>query len=172
LFTQAFWGVFLIVMGVAIVLKVLLKVEIPLVRLFIALVLIYAGIGMLLDKGWNKSQRIVAFDGREVTVTGVPESEYNILFGHGVIDLTGVSLKGRNTLIKVNTIFAGSALKLNPAIPTRVSINYAFAGVQLPGTDSSFLGKKEYHTPGFREDKPYLQINADVVFGELSIMNP
>jgi len=44
-----FWGVFLIALGIAVLLKPILKIKYPIKKFFVAAVLIYLGLNLLFD---------------------------------------------------------------------------------------------------------------------------
>ena len=49
-FSEVFWGIFLIIIGLIIVVKVVFGINIPLMRIILALLLIYIGVSYL--TGW------------------------------------------------------------------------------------------------------------------------
>jgi hypothetical protein len=72
----------------------------------------------------------------------------------------------------VTTIFGSGVLKINPDIPVVIKVDSVFANAHFPdGTNISF-GDYTYHSPRKAEqDVAPLEIKADVVFGDLTIVN-
>jgi hypothetical protein len=176
LFNQVFWGVLLILMGIAVIIKVVFQVNIPLGRLFFAFILIYVGLWFLLGGkfGWQSQihGNTVVFNESQVNITQPSAEEYNVIFGKGIMDLTGVILNKEGvTRLKVNTIFGSGVLKLNPDIPTKIVFDSPFASVQLPdGNNITFGSNYSYTTKSYQENQGYLLIKADVVFGSLEVL--
>ena len=177
LFNQVFWGIMLILLGAAVIIKVVFQVNIPLGRLFFAFILIYIGVWFLMGGKWgfqttNNNGNTVIFSESRVNVTKPSGEEYNVIFGRGIVDLTGIVLNNEGvTRLKVNTIFGSGVLRLNPGIPTKIIFDSPFASVQLPnGNNIPFGSNYTYTTQSFQENQGYLLIKADVVFGSLEII--
>jgi hypothetical protein len=176
LFNQVFWGVLLILMGIAVIIKVVFQVNIPLGRLFFAFILIYIGIWFLMGGKWGWQSKVdgntVIFSESLINVTQPNGQEYNCIFGKGIFDLTGVILNQEGiTRLKVNTIFGSGVIKLNPDIPAKIVFDSPFASVQLPnGNNITFGSNYTYATRSYQENKGYLLMKADVVFGSLEII--
>ncbi len=175
LFSGIFWGLVLVALGVAVIIKVLFHIDIPVFRIVFAMVLIYFGLKLLVGgcgRGYSHtSQESVVFN--EGTLSAEESrDEYSVVFGKGTIDLTGLKAKDKNTNIRVSTVFGASTLKLDPAVPAVVNVSAAFGSAHIPdGTTTSF-GHYTYKTKAYKEGKPYLAVMANVVFGEMTIVAP
>jgi hypothetical protein len=176
LFNQVFWGVLLILLGLAVIIKVVFQINLPLGRIFFAFILIYIGFWFLLGgkSGWQPQGygNTVAFNDSQVSITQPSTEEYNIIFGKGTMDLTGIVLNREGiTHLKVNTIFGSGVIKINPDIPAKIVFDSPFAAVRLPdGNNVTFGNNYAYTTKSFQENQGYLLIKAEVVFGSLEII--
>lgn len=176
LFNQVFWGVMLILLGIAVIIKVVFQVNIPLGRLFFAFILIYIGIWFLMGGKWScpiqGNGNTVIFNESQINITQPSNEEYNVIFSRGIMDFTGVVLKSEGvTRFQVNTIFGSGVIKLNPDIPAKIIFDSPFASVQLPnGNNITFGTNYAYTTPSFQENQGHLLIKAVVVFGSLEII--
>ena len=171
LFSGFFWGVILIVIGILIIIRVFLKVNIPFIRILFSLLLIYIGVRILMGGFRLKSAgNTVVFSESRIEVTEL-SNEYNIIFGKGDIDLSKASPEDKGRRVKINTIFGRGEVKINPEMPVKIEIDCAFAEAKTPDGNQTFLGKYIYKTEKYSDDVNYLFIEADVVFGSLEIFN-
>lgn len=164
-----FWGVLLILLGISMILKVLFNITIPIFRIAFALLLIYLGVKILLGHSIERRKNTVFFNDSKIEYTESSD-EYNVLFGKGVIDLSNVSLEKKIVEVKVNTVFAEGTIKINPALPTKILVNSAFAGARMPDGNVISFGNYTYKTKSFKENENYLKIETNVVFGSLKVV--
>ncbi len=171
LFSGLFWGIFLILIGLTIITKVLFNISIPLFRIGFALLLIYFGIKVLTGRPiCSKGKNAVWFSDSKIENTGSSD-KYDIVFGKGIIDLSGVSLTGGTVKKEINTVFAAGIVKINPQLPTRITLNSAFAGAKMPDGNLTSFGKYTYQSPNYKEGENHLEIAANVVFASLEIIS-
>lgn len=167
IFSQVFWGLFLILLGVSFILKVLFHLDIPVFRLFVSFILIYMGLRVLTGGfACERNSRNMIFNDHQIKVTAT--GEYNVIFGRGVIDLTDYSVD-TNTRIKINTIFGSGLVKLAPSQPLKIKVTSAFAGAKMPDGNMISFGEYSYQTPAVQENQPYGEMEINVVFGELEL---
>ena len=173
IFTGIFWGIFFLILGITIILKAFFNINIPLVRIFIALFFMWIGIRILIGGPVFKSNKSgVVFGEAKINASDIKESkdEYSIIFGRGTIDLTNIELGNTNDKININTIFANSMIKINSEIPTTINIDSAFARVKFPDKTITSFGSYTYRTKSFNDEKPHLIIKVDVVFGSVDVV--
>lgn len=173
LFSEAFWGIFLILLGVTIVLKTFFGINIPLFKTAFAILLIYAGISMLAGgQRWHFYRNESIFFNNTKVQAEQGRRDYNIIFGSGTLDFTNVKPEPEAHKIEVTTVFGSGVLKVDPNIPVIIKVDAIFASAQFPdGTGISF-GNYTYRSPQKRgQNEPYVEIEADVVFGSLTIVN-
>ena len=95
--------------------------------------------------------------------------EYNVIFAKGTYDFTQFDSLQKQTDVKLSTIFGASLIKLNKDLPVKIKADAAFASIELPGGNSNVFGTSEYESPGLDTSKPYLNLEVDVVFGEVDL---
>ena len=161
-----FWGLFLIVIGVLYTLKSIFNINIPVLRTVVALFIIYIGVSMLINSCPAKKNNVI-FDERNMS--NIDSQEYNIIFGTGVVDLTKVKLES-DLKKEVDTVFASSTIKVDPEIPTRIVVNSAFAWAQMPDGNGIAFGQYTYLSKSYVPGEKHLEVKADVVFGEMKIV--
>ncbi len=169
-FSGIVWGALLILFGISLILKYTLNIDIPVIRIFFALFLIYLGVKIIFG-GFHKEQAgpNVFFHCRNVQAAA-KDGEYNVVFGKGVIDLTGVPFKGQDMTVAANTVFGSSTVKIKKDIPTLVRANAAFGNAKLPDGNTAAVGTYLYKNKAYQEGKPCLTLNLNVVFGEFDLL--
>lgn len=175
LFGGVFWGLIIVLFGLSILMREVFHVHFPLVRIFIGLMFIYFGIRIISGGYWRYSGR---YTGRNSAVFGNANmqyesgvSDYSIVFGNGVIDLTSINTVTGKQRIDADVVFGNGTIRLNDSTPAKVEVNAAFGSAITPDRTINALGKSYYTTPSYREGAPYLYVKADVVFGRLVVEN-
>lgn len=169
-----FWGLLLIVLGLSLVLKVVLNIDFPVVKVLIAFFFIYLGVKILVSntgvKAFKSGPQDVAFGEANFKEIIHPEREYHVVFGKGNFDFRNVVLPDSGYVeTKVSTVFGGSEIILNQNTPVRIKADAAFSGTQLPNGNSAVFGTVNYESENFDEMKPYLLLKTEVVFGGIDI---
>jgi hypothetical protein len=168
-FDGVFWGALLILVGVWFFVRHFLPVHIPVVRVVIAVILVYVGIRVLVRGPVVHEGRTVVFSESTVLRWKPDRSQdYNVIFSNGSVDLTPMTVSGA-ARAEVNAVFANATLRLDPATPARVSMTSVFGTVEAPGERSVAFGETVYTTPAYRAGAPALEIRATAVFGRLAI---
>lgn len=167
-----FWGMLLILIGLAIILRVLIGVKF--FGALIALVLIFIGISMLIGKPWmfrsGKRDHDTIFEDRKVHEIPRDETEYNVIFGKTVYDFTDVDFtEDKSIRIKVNTVFGSTVIKVDRSKPIRIKSDAVFGSSTMPDGNTVAFGSVNYTTESFSSEKNHLYIDAPVVFGSLHI---
>jgi predicted membrane protein len=170
-------GIVLILLGTSAILKVAFHIDLPLLKIGFAALFIYIGIRLITGGsfeffGHKEDDYSVIFGGR--TITNVEDGkEYNVIFGGGIYDLNHIVLEpGKNTHIKLNTIFGGSKILLNRNIPVTINSTTVFGGASMPNGNSSVFGSAEYSTDSIPADTTanHLFIDANTIFGGLKVI--
>lgn len=166
--TGIFWGAVLVLMGLSVLLKAVFNIDIPIFRVLVGLFFIYFGVQIVWGTGLGHKPPCP-----NVTTQGKVDEgkgpDYNVIFGQGVINLTGVEIKDKNVELKANTLFGSSTVRLKKDIPALVKASSAFGNARLPGGNSTAMGTLYYKTPSYQEDKPHLTLELSVVFGESTL---
>jgi hypothetical protein len=168
LFGGLFWGVLLIIMGILLFLNIVLRINIPIFQILVALFFVYIGLRIILGRRqrhyWNRWWG----EDRHVDTTN-PGDRHDTVFGRNDIDLTGIQLK-ETTHVEVNTVFGHSVVRIDPGTPTRILASAAFGSVRLPSGNAEAFGEYSWKSPGLDETKPCLVLHATAVFGSVRIV--
>jgi hypothetical protein len=171
-----FVGIFFILIGAGIVIKILFNIDFPVIKILFAFFFVWIGIKILF--GHNTSGFVTSNAGKHDVVFGervwnydsIPNGEYNCVFGKAVYDLRNVQLTGNEPVhMEIHTVFGGSVVKIRRDMPVKIEANAAFAGVQMPNGNNTAFGTGYYQSKTFQPDTAYLRIKADVVFGGMQI---
>lgn len=165
-----FWGAVLVLMGLSVLLKAVFNIDLPVFRVLVGVLFILFGLRILTGgHDGNDCLRYVPPKGG-VVAPDAKGFEYNVIFGKGVIDLTGVEVKDRTVELKANTIFGSSTVRLKAKTPALVKVNTAFGSAQVPGGNATALGSLLYKTPAYQEGKPCLALEVNAVFGSSDLV--
>jgi len=167
-----FWGLLLIIIGLSFILRIVFNIDFPLFKILIAFLFIFLGLRLLFG-----SFGVVNIKGGENDVIFGEKrfhqfedhKEYNVIFGKGVYDFRDLQLEGTAMKIKLGTVFGSSEIKLSKDMPTRIRVDAAFAGAELPNGNTAVFGNTIYESPGFDASKPYLDLKIDAVFAGVEV---
>jgi hypothetical protein len=168
-----FLGVLVVLAGLSILLDAVFKIHIPFVRSAFALLLIFLGVRMLFGAWAPRSHElaptgaVVMSDGVFAPVKAEPSMKYDIVFGHGAVDLTRLDLPATPATIDVNVIFSGATVTVNPAWPIVIEGSSAFGEVRMPDQTMAAFGAARYRT---REGDPILRVRVNAVFGSCQVL--
>ncbi len=170
LFDGIFWGLFFIVIGVWFLVRRYIPVQIPIVRVILAVLFVWIGIRILIAGPEIRDKNTVVFS--EATLEAQADSsrdEYNVIFSSATIDLSQLAPAGGNIRKTVNVVFGSGTLRINPNVPVRIELATAFGSVATPDGKSMVFGDKEYRTPAYKDGADAVIIKASAVFGSLRI---
>lgn len=163
-----FWGIFLMLIGLGLIIKVIFKIDIPLVKFFIGFVFIYLGIKLFVGRDFslfsnNKGENMIMFEKK--TVADLDNGmDYNVIFGKGVIDLTKLDSEVKE--VKLNTIFGTSNVIVSDSIPFKIQSTAAFAGATMPDGNTNTFGTMIYENFDTVNNN-LLFIESNTVFGRI-----
>ena len=170
LFSGIFWGIFLLLLGLSVILKAAFHIDIPVFRTFFGLLLVFLGLRVLLGGHWpGKGEPAAPFGDTRISAPK-PDAKYDVVFGKGVLDLGSFEWKGEEARLESNTIFGHTRLVLSERVPTRVVVSAAFSGANFPDGNLISFGDYTYTSKAWRADKPCLTLKASVVFGGLDVV--
>jgi predicted membrane protein len=171
LFSGVFWGVFLILIGVVMILNMVFGIRIPVFRILFALFLIFWGISMLTGINFRGHGRNSAvFERKDIAADGT-HNDYSVVFGKSTVDLSAIKLEDGVKRVQVSTVFGASTVLIDKAVPARIRLSSAFASARLPDGNVISFGDYSYATESLKPDtKAYLLIEASTVFGEMQII--
>jgi hypothetical protein len=164
-----FWGSVLILVGVWFIVRRAVPVHIPVIRIIIAVLFVYAGVRILAHGPLSTDRNTAVFAESTMSYSPDRSREYTLIFSSGAVDLSSAVPSGASIHAEVNVIFANGTLRINQSLPVRVNMSSAFGTVESPGGNSIAFGDMVYTTPSYREGAPALEVHATAVFGRLRI---
>jgi len=168
-----FWGAFLLLMGVALIIKVVFNVDFPVFKVVVGIFLVMLGIKVLFGRTLISEHHFKAeetiFNER---VYDNPESgkEYTVLFAKGVYDFTNVDLEQGSFRVKVATVFGGTQIIIPRDKPVRIQADAVFAGAELPDGNNAVFGTSIYESDSWSADTASIDIKVEVVFGGVQVI--
>ncbi len=169
-----FWGLFLILVGIALLLKVIFKIDIPVFKIVLASFFILLGIRILFGNfnlhRFKTSGNDALFSEIKVTSENFNYPEYNMIFGKGTFDLRDLDIQKTGTkYVKIDIVFGGVEIVLNQDTPVKITTESVFAGGKLPDGNSTAFGTSTYISPNYDPVKPHLNMRIEMVFGGIDI---
>lgn len=167
-----FWGVLLVLIGLAAIFRVLFDVN--LFGVLFAFFLIFVGVSMLVGKPWmfriHKEENVNMFEERSITDQPKDNAEYNVIFGRSVYDFRNIAFPDNEPIrIKVNTVFGNSVIRISKNTPVKIKSDAVFAGATMPDGNTVAFGSIQFSTDTFGVALNQLIIDAPVVFGALQV---
>ncbi len=170
-----FWGILIILTGVTLLVRVILNVDFPVLRIIAGSFLILLGIMIISGSSgvWplKTAENELFFKSSLVKGTDQLSPEYHLVFSHTVFDLTGFDLPDKEKNLKINNIFSGSTVLMDPDLPVNIEVDAMFAGVKMPGRNTPLFGRGVYTSDGFDPEGPHLNISVNIVFGNIVFMH-
>lgn len=168
-----FWGAFLLLLGIALIIKVVFHVDFPVFKVVVGIFLILLGIRLLFGRVIWPSHHFDAEDtvfNERTYDSPEPGKEYTVLFGKGVYDFTDVDLEQGTFRAKISTIFGGSQIIIDRDMPVRIKADAVFAGAELPDGNTAVFGSAVYQSDSWSPDSACLDIKVDVIFGGAQVI--
>ncbi len=168
-----FWGAFLLLLGIAMIIKVIFQVEFPVFKVVVGIFLVLLGIKVLFGRFILPSHH---FEPEETIFSertyDNPESgkEYTVLFAKGVYDFTNVDLSKGSFHAKISTVFGGTQVIIPRDLPVRITADAVFAGAELPDNNTAVFGSTVYESDSWNPDSASINIKMDVVFGGVQVI--
>lgn len=164
------WGAVLIILGVWLIVRHSVPVHIPVIRIIVAALFVYAGVRILVRGPEIMDRNTAVFSESTMQYSPDRSREYNLVFSSGTVDLSKAAPSGATIHAEVNVIFGNGTLRVDPGKPVRVKMSSAFGTVESPNGRSVAFGDSFYTSPSYREGAPALEVHATAVFGRLAIV--
>ena len=126
-----FWGAFLLLLGIALIIKVVFQVDFPVFKVLVGIFLVVLGFKVLFGRFIIPSRH---FEPEETIFNertyDDPESdkEYTVLFAKGIYDFTNVDLSKGSFHTKISTVFGGTQIIIPRDLPVKITADAVFAG--------------------------------------------
>jgi predicted membrane protein len=177
LFSGAFWGILLIVIGILLVIKYVFNIQFPIGRIVFAVILIYAGISLLLGNhghcrhhNWTGSntENSTAFSNQQFSYSPA-QNKYSCAFGSSILDLSDVTLTEDKTL-ELSVAFGEFIVKMNRNANFETHSGTAFGSTKTPDGSMNAFGQRTYYSSNFNKSEPHFILRTNVAFGSLKII--
>jgi len=169
-----FWGILFLLIGISLLIKVVFRLDVPVVRIVTGLVLILLGVRMLVGGPWffreEPEENEVIFAEKTYRGKEVKNQEYSVVFGKATFDFTDLDSLSLPKHVKISTVFGSTTIFLSREVPVKIKGESVFAGVRLPGGSTAVFGSTSYESEGFDPARPYLGIQSEVVFGRVNMV--
>jgi predicted membrane protein len=169
----AFWGIFLIIIGFTLLIRVIFNIEFPVFKVLAGLFFVLLGIKIIfgnfnlwpLKTGDNE----FIFTSARIESNELHRS-YHLIFSEGTFSLGNLRLGGKKRELNINSVFSGSTVHLPPDVPVNINVEAVFASVKMPGRNSPVIGRGNYSSEGFDPGLPHLDITVSIVFGSIVLI--
>ena len=170
----SFWGIILILTGVALLVRVIFNIDFPVLRVLAGLFFILLGIKIILGSSmiWpiKTADNEFFFRSGTIDVSDVPADEYQLVFSRTTFDLREIKRPDQKKDLKINSVFSGCTVYLPVDLPVNIRVDAVFAGVKMPARNTPLFGRGRYSSDDYDPDGPGLDIRVNVVFGSVVLM--
>jgi hypothetical protein len=173
IFSGLFWGIVVILIGISIVITAIFPgIKIPIIQVLIAFFFIYIGIkiltgGFKAPAGKVDQNNVIFNEGTMHYGGDNPAKEFNVVFGKGTTRLADAQLNDGANPVKITVVFGEGIVEIDPSVPMIIHTSASFASSIMPDKTINSFGSYTYQSPSYSKDKKHLDIQANVVFGEL-----
>lgn len=170
LFSAAFWGVIIILFGLAVILKAVFHVDLPIFRILFGVLLIYVGARIIVGGRWFSGP--VATGNANVFGSGemkwdAQSREYSCIFANSTVNLKDLPADGVASPIRTSTVFGKSMVLLPKNLDATIQIHTAFGSTVLPdGTQAPNFGDTLLRTKPGSTGTPKVRLEVNTVFGQ------
>ena len=167
IFTRAFWGIIIVLMGILIILDNF-GIDIHFSKFFWPALLIFIGLSMLFKPSRKNCCEgdIIMNDAVSKAMNG--KKDYSVIFGQGEFDFTDMNPE-KDEKFEVNVIFGKGTLKVKKGAAYRINSTSVFGEVTLPDGKSTAFSERVFETKNSKDEK-VLNIEANAIFGSLKIV--
>jgi hypothetical protein len=146
--------------------EIISGVHLPVGRLIVAAALVLIG-ARIVAHAWARRRAGVAgndavFANRTVSPRGAPDRDarFEVVFGRGTLDLTGITEPEHDVTIIVETLFGNTLVKVPPDLAYDVEGSSTFGAVRMPDRSMATLGTTGYRTTTEHPSRLHLRVNA------------
>ena len=168
-----FWGAFLLILGVALIIKVVFNIDFPVFKVLVGIFFVLLGIKILFGRfgvshhHFEPEETIFSERVYDDMDSG---KEYTVVFGSGKYDFTNVDLSKGTFRTKISTVFGGSQIIIPRDTPVRIKADAVFAGAEMPDGNTAVFGSTLYESDSWSPDSVGIDIKVDVVFGGVKVI--
>lgn len=172
LFSSVFWGIFLLVSGLLLIIKYIFKLNMPFGRVIFGVFIICIGISLLFFKESSysyKNANNIIFNNGNLVVSD-SDGDYNVIFSNGTVDLTQLKNNESTKRIKINSVFSKATVLIDSKQSYKFDINTAFGDTSSPDNKHYSFGEYNYTANPDSSQTP-IDVETSTVFGSMDIVN-
>lgn len=185
-------GFIVALLGLSIITESILGFSLPIFKIVFGGLLIYWGLSMILGNDFTRfsysKESCRSYSNCSNATNSTHNnwhnsfkennfSYYKVMFGQKVIDLRNLEINSsEKQVIKIDSIFANTIVKINPNISSKIKANAAFGSLELPDNTHVYFGSYIYKTGNSEnssenslDSKPKLKIIVNSIFSKVVI---
>lgn len=166
------FGLLILFIGLAIIIKVVFNVDIPVVKIAIGIFFIYLGIKIIFGNVgfFSSGDKANVVFGESVIKPDLDKDQtFSTVFGKMTLDLREIVPVNPVTNYEVQTVFGATEILINSDLPIMINGEAVFGNAELSGGNSATFGKATYKSPSYDSSACRINLNAKVVFGEIKV---
>ncbi|MCB5261646.1 MAG: hypothetical protein LHW64_00425 [Candidatus Cloacimonetes bacterium] len=159
-FGNIFWGILLVLWGASLILKTF-NINMPLAKIFLAVIIIMFGVKLLIGTG-SKTVKSNRSPGKTYIRTN-KSGEYNMIFSSGRFDLTDLQEDAKD--IEITVVFGSAEVVLPSHLQFDIEPTTVFGATVLP--EKSQYGFGESHYKAGSGQGRAIHIESNSIFGRI-----
>jgi uncharacterized membrane protein YedE/YeeE len=169
----------LALIGISVFLKILVGVDVPIVRIGLLFLFIYVGVRVAMEVfGLSGSFQIggkeaVAFGEAEFRLVGQIEEKqaFAIALGKGTLDLsTAQAPVAADAVIELGVVMGEARVYYSRSQPLRIATQSVLGDVTLPDGNSAFVGSLTYATAGLGPETRCVRLQLTIFCGRVTFV--
>jgi predicted membrane protein len=159
-FGNIFWGMLLVLWGASLILKTF-NINMPLAKIFVAVVIILFGVKLLIGTGGRTISR--ERNNKGSYYRSNRSGEYTLVFSSGTIDLRDLSED--SPALEITVVFGNATVLLPRHLNFDIEPTSVFGATVLPDKSHYGFGASRYHAG--KDEGRVIYIESTSVFGRL-----
>jgi predicted membrane protein len=165
LFTGAYWGVILVLIGLGYIYNTIANKNLPVFRIAVGVVILSIGIQIIYSTFNPKNSHLVLFKGKNISHT--LSGDYSVVFGSSVIDLTDIDLTQGDVRKSIEVVFGGVEVYIPRNVQIEIKSETVFGSTDSPFGNSQGFGDRSFTQSAQADSLGKLTIRSECVFGSV-----
>jgi hypothetical protein len=166
---DAFWGLVLVIFGISFLLKYVLHIQFPLLRLLLSTFLIYIGIALLITTPKSCISKNSGLSVNSGLIFSQNNQKISVAFTRCVIDARNLDETQGNEF-KIDIFCGDCILRVNKGQRVKIIADSFFGDLSLPNNKFPQNSNYTYLSSGLIENESFKIITVDNTFGHLTIL--
>ena len=161
-FGGLFWGLLISLIGISMILKYVLNIDLHLGSIFFGIILVLFGLKLIFGQSFkpvvkhHHNNKVNFYSG---------SGDHNILFSSGTIDLTNYK-DGSRFPREINVVFGSAVVLVPDSMNLEIATTTVFGSTNLPGRSYNGFGEDTIILSN-DNSKPLIKMETNTVFGKL-----